>query len=394
MPPKSLGTVKDQKLNASGLIVEKPFVEEEDLKSRKKVKIVDLFAGIGGFHYGIAASAARLNMGVKPLLVSEIEPSCQVTYATNHRCEVQGDVNTLDLTGVNDVADIVTAGFPCQPFSNSGLKLGLSDPRGLFYFRIEEIIKKYAAKSFILENVPGIKTNGGGSFPSKLALEPQMIGRTMKYLELNLMKLKDYHVRWMEIDSSQLGSPQVRKRVYIIGIHKDFAQELEFQFGNYQPNMFMSVVDDIKINSLEFSSNQEKNLRSFIKQATPPSYKDGMRRVGKAYLCEGGNVGQGYHAHGMVPTLTKVWARFLPIYFPHGKENLPEIENRAFSPNRYYGKGYLRRASVREVMRLQGFPDSFQPHVTDRLAYEHAGNAVNAKIIREIVDDLLQRIRK
>lgn len=377
-----------------GLIRELPYVEEENLKSRKKVQIVDLFAGIGGFHYGIAASAARIGMGVKPLLVSEIEPSCQQTYSSNHRCEVQGDVNELDLRNVSEVADIVTAGFPCQPFSNSGLKLGLSDPRGQFYFRIEEIIKKYSAKSFILENVPGIKTNGGGSFPSKLAFQPQMIGQTMKYFEQNLMKLNDYHVRWMEIDSSQLGSPQVRKRVYIIGIHKDFVHELDFQFGSYQTNTFMSVVDQIKIESLEFSENQEANLRSFINQSSPPSYKDGMRRVGKAYLCDGGNVGQGYHAHGMVPTLTKVWARFLPIYFPHERENLPEIQSREFSPNRYYGKGYLRRASVREVMRLQGFPDSFQPHPTNRLAYEHAGNAVNAKIIREIADNLLHYIKK
>ena len=394
MPSKSPSKAKTTKLNAQGLIVEKPFVEEEDLKSLKKIKIVDLFAGIGGFHYGIAASAARLNMGVKPILVSEIEPSCQLTYGVNHKCEVQGDINQLDLSGVNEVADILTAGFPCQPFSNSGLKLGLSDPRGVFYFRIEEIIKRYSAKSFILENVPGIKTNGGGSFRSKLAFQPQMIGQTMKYLEQNLMKLKDYHVRWMEIDSSQLGSPQVRKRVYIIGIHKDFVQEFEFQFGSYQPNTFMSVVEKIKIESLEFSDNQEANLRSFISQSTPPSYKDGMRRVGKAYLCAGGNVGQGYHAHGMVPTLTKVWARFLPIYFPHEKENLPEVENREFSPNRYYGKGYLRKASVREVMRLQGFPDSFKPHQTARVAYEHAGNAVNAKIIREIADNILHYIKK
>ena len=379
---------------SSELIDELPYVEEENLKSRKKVQIVDLFAGIGGFHYGIAAAAARIGMGVKPLLVSEIEPSCQQTYSTNHRCEVQGDVNKLDLRNVSEVADIVAAGFPCQPFSNSGLKLGLSDPRGQFYFRIEEIIKKYAAKSFILENVPGIKTNGGGSFPSKLAFKPQMVGQTMKYLEQNLLKMKDYHVRWMEIDSSQLGSPQVRKRVYIIGIHRDFVQELEFQFADYKPNTFMSVVDQIKIGALEFSENQEANLRSFINQSSPPSYKDGMRRVGKAYLCEGGNVGQGYHAYGMVPTLTKVWARFLPIYFPHGRENLPEIENREFSPNGFYGKGYLRRASVREVMRLQGFPDSFQPHVTNRIAYEHAGNALNAKIIREIADNLLHYIKK
>jgi site-specific DNA-cytosine methylase len=84
----------------------------------------------------------------------------------------------------------------------------------------------------------------------------------------------------------------------------------------------------------------------------------------------------------------------LPIYFPHGRENLPEIESREFLPNGFYGKGYLRRASVREVMRLQGFPDSFQPHVTNRIAYEHAGNAVNAKIIREIADNLLHYIKK
>jgi site-specific DNA-cytosine methylase len=126
----------------------------------------------------------------------------------------------------------------------------------------------------------------------------------------------------------------------------------------------------------------------------PPSFHDGMRRVGQAYLCSGGNVGQGYHAHGMVPTLTKVWARFMPIYFPHPKENIPELTSREFKPNRYYGKGYFRRASVREVMRLQGFPDSFKPNIKDSLAYEHAGNAVNAKTVREIADNLLGYIKK
>ena len=96
----------------------------------------------------------------------------------------------------------------------------------------------------------------------------------------------------------------------------------------------------------------------------------------------------------MVPTLTKVWARFLPIYFPHPKENLPDVNSRDFKPNRYYGKGHFRKASVREVMRLQGFPDSFVPHAKDSLSYEHAGNAVNAKIVREIADKLLGYIKK
>jgi site-specific DNA-cytosine methylase len=94
----------------------------------------------------------------------------------------------------------------------------------------------------------------------------------------------------------------------------------------------------------------------------------------------------------MVPTLTKVWARFMPIYFPDTRESIPELGTKDFKPNRFYGKGYIRKASVREVMRLQGFPDSFVPFENPRRAYEHAGNAVNAKIIREIADNLLRVI--
>ena len=73
-------------------------------------------------------------------------------------------------------------------------------------------------------------------------------------------------------------------------------------------------------------------------------------------------------------------------------EGKPSIKSREFVPDRLYGKGYLRRASVAEAMRLQGFPSSFVPHESDRIAYEQAGNAVNAKVIREIADNLLRYI--
>jgi DNA (cytosine-5)-methyltransferase 1 len=374
------------------LIQEKPYVEEENLVSKNKLKIVDLFAGIGGFHYGISAAAAKINLGVQPLLVSEIETSCQEAYSNNFKCEVEGDINKISLVNKAKTADILTAGFPCQPFSNSGLKLGLADPRGQFYFRIEEIIKHFNTKAFILENVPGIKGSGGGKFISELAINKQLIGKTMHFLEENLKKLKNYKIKWLEINSSLLGSPQVRKRVYIIGIHKDFTQDFEIELKRYKPNPFISIVDNIQDESLELSENQDKNLRSFM--ISPPSYKDGMRRVGQAYLCKGGNVGQGYHAHGMVPTLTKVWAGFLPIYFPHKNEPQINLNSREFYSNSFYGKGYIRKASVRETARLQGFPESFIPHQNNRIAYEHSGNAVNAKIVREIADNILRYIIK
>lgn len=385
----------DTKAKHSQLLInDKPFVSSNRVKDGTSLNLVDLFAGIGGFHYGIAAAAAKHRMRVNTLLASEIEPSCQEVYRSNHRCEVDGDINKIQLGEFrNQNADIVTAGFPCQPFSNSGRKLGLSDPRGRFYERIEEIITHFSAKAFILENVPGMITNGGGSFDSIFADKPQKIGKTMHLLERKLLKLNDYHVRWIEIDSSHLGSPQVRKRVYIIGLRSDLADEIEFIPRKYKPKAFIEIADQtegFRNRQLELSENQDRNIRSFMTQS--PSFKNEMRRVGKAYLCDGGNVGQAYHAHGMVPTLTKIWAGFLPVYFPRDGETAPVIGQKDFSVDRFYGKGYLRKASIEEVMRLQGFPKDFKPHSNNRTAYEHAGNAVNAKVVREIADYLIQII--
>ena len=208
---------------------------------------------------------------------------------------------------------------------------------------------------------------------------------------------KRYHIKWLEINSSDVGSPQVRKRLYFIGVHRDLKAEPvlgeSFVIQQYKKNAFKKIADRRKSDKdLDFSEMQLKNIRRTLNRANPPSFKDGMRRVGKAYSCPGGNVGQAYHAYGMVPTLTKVWARFLPIYFPHPDEGKPSIKSREFVPDQLYGKGYLRRASVAEAMRLQGFPSSFVPHESDRIAYEQAGNAVNAKVIREIADNLLRYI--
>jgi DNA-cytosine methyltransferase len=387
-------------IHASGSAVKgKPYVELGLDSCPNPLKIIDLFAGIGGFHYGIAAAAAPIGRSVKPVFVSELEPTCQATYSKNHKVDVLGDINEINLHDFNsevDQVDIVTAGFPCQPFSNSGKKLGLSDPRGQFYFRIESIIKHFRAKAFILENVPGMKTNGGGRHNSLLAAEPQIIGSTMRELEENLLNLKDYDVMWFELNSSDFGSPQVRKRVYIVGVHKEFLKRSHFEveLKKYHRHAFKDIAQSGLLPHLHLSNSQERNIRSFM--GSVPSYRDGMRRVGKAYLCDGGNVGQAYHAHGLIPTLTKVWARFLPIYFPGEGESRPRLRSIEFEPDHLYrskSSGTIRRASVKEVMKLQGFPYKFRPHVNDLRAYEHAGNAVNALTVREIAENILRYLK-
>lgn len=384
-----------------------PYVADYLRKAPENIQLVDLFAGIGGFHYGIGAAAAKLGMGVQTQLVSEITKSCRLVYEQNHGNpeSIQGDINEISLKKfVNGEADFLTAGFPCQPFSNSGRKMGLSDPRGQFYERIQEIIKAFRAKAFILENVPGMTKNGGKSFSSQLAfLENQKIGSTMRTLEQAMIEglqsspraKSRYNIQWLEVNSAHLGSPQVRKRVYIIGVRADLGEIPDFSFLTTKASgtVFNDIAEASPSDQLALSNNQDKNIRLFMKRGSAPSHTEGMRRVGQAYLCEGGNVGQAYHAHGNVPTLTKVWARFLPIYFPTDNETLPVVGEPEFTPGREYGKGQIRRASVREVMRLQGFPDSFLPHERDSEAYQHAGNAVNSLVIQAIAAQLLPVIR-
>jgi len=364
---------------------------ERTHNAKSMINLIDLFAGIGGFHYGVEAAASQYGKSVKAVIVSEIDETCKEVYENNFNCKVLGDINKIQIHDfANTEIDIITAGFPCQPFSNSGKKLGMRDPRGQFYNTIESFIKRFTPKSFILENVSGIKNSGGGSYKSKLAVYPAHIGRTLSILEGHLIKLTNYNIKWIELDSSNFGSPQVRRRVFIIGVHKDFGDSLDFRFPIFQINSFMSVVKEIYQEDLELNNNQKRNILSFMNK--PPSYQNGMRRVGQAYLCKGGNVGQGYHAHGLVPTLTKVWAKLLPIYFPNKNETLPVIKSRSFIPNEYYGKGYLRKASANELARLQGFPKFFIPHERFPVAAEHLGNAVNAKVVSEIVNLILQKI--
>ena len=391
-------------------IVDDPFVGEPLYGAKKEVLLVDLFAGIGGFHYGVAAAAAKHQKSVRTIMVSELDPECRATYAKNHHPDkdvLYGDINAINLASFssNLEADVVTAGFPCQPFSNSGAKKGLSDERGKFYFRIEEIIKFFNAKSFILENVPGIRTNGGGSYKTELSTSHSHMGKTMRFFEKNLLKLTDqYEIKWHEISSSDLGSPQVRKRVFIVGIRKDFIPketELDLRkLPSFEPNAFIKVqIEDESDKSLVLNKQQEANIRKLMRDSIRrgvkpfgPTFHDGMRRVGKAYSCDGGNVGQAYHAYGLVPTLTKVWARFMPIYFPAPGEVPPSVHSPVIKINDLYGTGNLRKVSVAEAMLLQGFPKSFVSHENRQLAYQHAGNAVNAKVVREIASLLFNFI--
>jgi DNA (cytosine-5)-methyltransferase 1 len=364
------------------------------------LSFVDLFSGIGGFHLGLEHAAHEAGYGIRLQFASDInEPACAV-YSANYGEDPEGDVTKISTREASG-ADFLFGGFPCQPFSNSGLKKGLDDERGGLFFEIKRLIQgsktratagHIGPKAFLLENVAGLATNGA-SEPglSQLHAGPQRkIGSTMVRLERELRGMKDYSVAWKELVSSDYGSPQVRRRVFILGIHRDFgipAASL-FPSGSAHRNTIRSIVEGIEVAGTELNSNQRRNISKDMNGQKAPSFRDGMRRVGRAYHCAGGNVGQCYHVDGLAPTLTVVWSHFLPLYFPSAAEKVPTLDDLQYKPGVAYGTGHLRRATVRETLRLQGFPDDFQVLGKQVENYKQSGNAVNVNVIKAILDPI------
>jgi DNA (cytosine-5)-methyltransferase 1 len=373
-------------------------------KAKGSLTFVDLFSGIGGFHLGLEHAAHGAGYGIELRFASDINESACRVYQENYGDAPEGDVTKIQTSEASG-ADLIFGGFPCQPFSNSGLKRGLDDERGGLFFEIKRLILgsqsrstkgHIGPKAFLLENVAGLATNGA-SAPgiSQLHVGPRRnIGSTMVRLERELQGMKDYDIAWKEVVSSDFGSPQVRRRVFILGVHRDFSVSAAslFPVGSVHRNTIRTIIESRLVPGTELNANQSRNILKDIKGSDAPSFRDGMRRVGRAYHCEGGNVGQCYHVDGLAPTLTVVWSHFLPLYFPGAKERRPSSIDEEFNPGAAYGTGHLRRATVRETLRLQGFPDDFKLLGKPTENYQQSGNAVNVNVVKELIKPIVSVI--
>ena len=184
----------------------------------KKLKFIDLFAGLGGIRIGFEQACEERGIETECVLTSEIKPYAIEAYKHNFSDDnLYGDISKVDENTIPDF-DVLFAGFPCQPFSSAGTRGGFMDTRGTLFFDIERILKAKKPSAFLLENVEGLVSHDRENKNDK-------IGRTLETI-LKILGEIGYSVTWKVLDSQYFGVPQARKRIYIVG-HLDSEVSLD-----------------------------------------------------------------------------------------------------------------------------------------------------------------------
>lgn len=303
------------------------------------MKIIDLFAGIGGMRLRFEKH------GCTTVFSSEIDKFARKTYQSNFGELPKGDIRMITSDLIPD-HDILLAGFPCQPFSQAGLKGGFDDTRGTLFFEIARILEDKKPKAFLLENVKNLRTHDKG--------------RTLKLI-LEVLR-EEYYVPEPEVlNAYNFGVPQSRERIFIVGFRKDIAHST-FYFPKRV--CLCGNVGTILEDTTDYTLSDK--LWSFLQQ-----HKEKHKAKGNGFGYTIVNADTPY-----TPTIT---AR----YYKDGSECLVEQIGR--NP---------RMLTPRGCARLQGFPDDFKIVVSRSQAYKQFGNSVCVPLITELAESMLQYINK
>jgi DNA (cytosine-5)-methyltransferase 1 len=321
-------------------------LETRNLRSngnRDVPRFIDLFAGIGG------TRTAFERAGCRCVFTSEWNRFAAQTYEANFGDKPHGDITKIDASEIPD-HEILVAGFPCQPFSISGVSKknalgrahGFDDPtQGTLFFDIKRILKEKRPAAFLLENVKNLQHHDKG--------------RTFKVIMETLEGELDYDVHYAVIDARSL-VPQHRERIYIVG----FREPRAFSFPPF-PDLHPKLR-----NVLESDVPSKYGL-------TPHLWKY-LRDYAEKHKAAGNGFGFGLaDLDGVTRTLSaRYYKDGSEILIPRGPRQTP------------------RRLTPRECARLMGFPDSFEIPVSDTQAYKQFGNSVVLPVIESIAKRLVE----
>lgn len=318
-------------------------------KKNTKFKFIDLFAGIGGMRLAFEAH------GGDCVFSSEWDRYCQRTYFENFGEMPFGDITHIDEKDIPD-HDILSAGFPCQPFSIAGvskkLSLGratgfLDEAQGTLFFDVARIIKEKRPKAFLLENVKNLRSHDKG--------------RTWQVITKTLDEL-DYEI-FPEVIDGRLFSPQHRERVFIVGFDRErYGRELTFDFNINIPIKQLKIKDILE-HAVEEKYTLTDNLWKYLQD------------YAAKHKAKGNGFGYGLvDLNGITRTLS---AR----YYKDGSEILIPQEGK--NP---------RRLTPRECARLQGYSDDFMIPVSDTQAYKQFGNSVVVPLVTAVAEKMVSKL--
>lgn len=346
-----------------------------------------MFSGIGGFRSGLEAAG-----GYECIGFCEIDKNAAKAYRAIYNTEKEAyfsDAREIDTAELGEF-DLLVAGFPCQPFSVCGRKLGFSDTRGTLFYEIARIIKAKRPAFFVLENVPGLLSHDEG--------------KTFNVILEALSEL-GYSFEWMVHNSANFGVPQQRKRVYIVGylngkcsgkvfpLRCMYAENLRQIIPGSQGSRVYDINGVACTQCAGSGGDGAKTGLYFIDQNVNPKITDHARCI-TARQDSGVSKRIGEHSGVLVEDLP------IPVINP-AKESTRQNGRRMKNPDEsmftitvqdrhgVIHKGRIRKLMPIECWRLQGFTDEQFYKVqnlgmADSALFKMAGNAVSVPVIKAL----------
>lgn len=310
-------------------------------KCLKGYKVVDLFAGIGGFHYAFSSFGAEI------IYASEWDKDAAEVYEKNFKIKPTGDITKIDAKDIPD-HDILCAGIPCQPFSISGKRLGFEDTRGTLFFDVARIVQEKHPKIVFIENVKNFATHDNGNTLGTVLI---------------VMKNLGYNCFWKVLDAANYGVPQKRKRIYIICFRADLGIT-EFSFPTEE--FLTRHVEDILVSEKEVPEKLYINRPdTFFNGSVDNYYSSDSIRLGT--INKGGQGERIYSTKGAAVTLSAYGGG------AGAKTGLYLVNDR------------IRRLTPRECARLDGFPEEHKLHENFNVSYKQFGNSVVIDVLQKII---------
>ena len=336
-----VGIVVWDVLKGEGNILIKSNTVEED-----SLKFIDLFCGIGGFRLAVNSASKKFGFESECVFSSDIDEKAQDAYEANFGERPIGDITKIDEKTIPN-HDILLGGFPCQAFSIIGEGKGFNDTRGTLFFDVARILKEKQPPAFVLENVKQLRGHDSG--------------RTLQVIINTLLEL-GYWVDYRVLNALDFGLPQKRERILIVG----FLAGTEYGFEWPKP-----------------ISNQNLSLDQILEkdEKVPKEYFASSKIVQSRKLAVTGK---------QLPEGRSIWhenksGNVSPLPY--------SCALRAGASYNYLLVDGVRRLTMREMLRLQGFPEKYKIVCNYSETRKQAGNSVPVPMITAVLNQVVKVMR-